>query len=817
MLLCAAVASTASSAWAPPTFLQPHPSLTDVSSLLQSSFIFLPQLPNATQVYAAFRKTFSVAVVPGAAPLHVFADARYMLFINGAYVLRGPCRFNPKRPEFDTIDVASFLRPGPNVIALLNHNYGAGAINGRIMYHSPGVTLLLELPSANVTTDATWRCTNATEYLPSPIAWSSIPDVIDGRVPGAGAWPAPSFDDSSWPLAAPLDGSAFGALQPRSLPLPVELPVPEPVVLPSGVPLSLPLTLTAGQSVLLDLGAMRMAYASGALTAETQGAELHLEFALRYVDGKPQETYGVGTTYFARSGAQSFLAGDIWVAHYVTVTCASGSFTLTALNFTDRRYPFATVGAFNSSDATLNSLWTRAVNTLASTTDDAYGSDARERNEWLQDPAEPNFITTRVAFVGPGGALSDPRPLRNLLRHAALSQLSDGRILSTFPTDRGPEDCHYSIEDYAMQWVEALRMYHEATGDDAFVAEMYPTLVAQLAYFLARITPRGLLLARQYTSFDDPLAYNHAEGAALNAFFYKALVDSAALAAVVGETEDAARFSASAVNLAAAFNAQLWNASAGAFNSGWLAAPGNNSQPGTDLLGPSVHGNLLALERGVVPADRVNTTREWFRDNFNNAGALHCCNNPDAAAMVAEKAGVAMTVTHYWVFQVLFAADTAAYDAAAVAQMRGAWGDMVSNSNDTQTLWENLHGPESCHNYGAVPAYFLSSFVLGVRLSGPVWLRALRVEPRLGGLSRVSGTVVTELGIVDAAFAIAGGGVLSFTATVPAGVAVTELRFPDADGSTLVLNGVATATVSQGRWSVVNVTNGNFTGTIRLL
>lgn len=130
------------------------------------------------------------------------------------------------------------------------------------------------------------------------------------------------------------------------------------------------------------------------------------------------------------------------------------------------------------------------------------------------DPAEPNFITTRVAFVTADGVPSDARLLRNLLRHAALSALPDGRILSTFPTDRGSEDCHYSIEDYAMQYVEALRMYYDSTGDAAFLAETYPVLRAQMAYFAARVantsTPhalaKGLLFAREYTSFDDPLA-----------------------------------------------------------------------------------------------------------------------------------------------------------------------------------------------------------------------------------------------------------------------------------------------------------------------
>ena len=150
----------------------------------------------------------------------------------------------------------------------------------------------------------------------------------------------------------------------------------------AGDGVALPLALAAGQSVLLDLGAMRMAYAAVALTAAAPGAELHLEYALRYQNGAPGETYGVGTTYIARAGANAFLSGDTWIAHYVTVTCAKGALTITALNFTDRRYPFAVAGSFASSSPELDTLWARAVNTLASVTDDAYGSDARERNEW---------------------------------------------------------------------------------------------------------------------------------------------------------------------------------------------------------------------------------------------------------------------------------------------------------------------------------------------------------------------------------------------------------------------------------------------------
>ena len=812
----------------PPAYLSPPAASPATAAALQSSFIFLPAHPPGAQVYAAFRRTFSLPSAPSAPSyLHLFADARYILLLNGRYVLRGPGRFNPKRPEFDTVDVAPYLAAGANTLAVLVHSYGSAAINGRIMYHPPGLTLLAD--AAGVATDGRWRCSNATEYQPSPAAWSSIPDVIDGRVPGAGlAWAAPGFDDSGWALAAPLDGAAFGALQPRALPLPAEAPIPPAAlsVMPAGAPLALPLALQPGAPLVLNLGAMRNAYASLALTSAAAGAALHLEFALRFRNGAPAETYGVGTSYTTRGGGarEALLTGDTWIAHYLTLT-STAPVVITEFNLTDRRYPFSTEGAFSSSDALLTTLWARAVYTIATVTDDAYGSDARERNEWLQDPAQPNFITTRVAFSGPGGALADARPLRNLLRHAALSQLPDGRILSTFPTDRGPEDCHYAIEDYSMQWVEALRMYHGSTGDAAFVAEVWPTLRAQMAYFLARLTPRGLLFAREYTSFDDPLAYVHAEGTALNAFFFKALGDAAALAAVVGDGAAGAGFAAAAARLGAAMDAALWNASAGAYNAGFLGL--NATTPGGALLGPTVHANLMALDRGVAAAapgggggggSRAAGAFAWFLSNFGNAGDTHCCTNPDAEAMVAARAGVNFTVVYYWVFQQLYAGDTRELDTAVLATMREKWGNMVESGGDAGTVWESFADSESCHNYGAVPAFFLSSFVLGVRLAGAgAWEARLVVEPRLGDLQHAEGNVVTELGVVQVSYAV-GGGALAFSLALPAGARLATLRLPDANGGSLVLNGAATPTAAEGRWSVVNLTApGSYTGIIQLL
>ncbi len=58
---------------------------------LQGAFLWLGSAPEGRQAYAAFRKRFELAEVPRAALLHLFADSRYTLWINGQYVDRGRC------------------------------------------------------------------------------------------------------------------------------------------------------------------------------------------------------------------------------------------------------------------------------------------------------------------------------------------------------------------------------------------------------------------------------------------------------------------------------------------------------------------------------------------------------------------------------------------------------------------------------------------------------------------------------------------------------------------------------------------------------
>lgn len=64
---------------------------------LDASFVWTRAEPPGKQEYAVFRRAFDLDQAPAEATLRIFADVRYVLWINGRYVERGPCRFDPKR------------------------------------------------------------------------------------------------------------------------------------------------------------------------------------------------------------------------------------------------------------------------------------------------------------------------------------------------------------------------------------------------------------------------------------------------------------------------------------------------------------------------------------------------------------------------------------------------------------------------------------------------------------------------------------------------------------------------------------------------
>ena len=174
------------------------------------------------------RKVFTLPAAAARAALKITVSDRYLLYVNGDYVGRGPARSDPRFVSFDTHDVAARLRPGANTIAVLAYHYGT--INGYTRAARAGIFVQLEIDAADGTraivgTDETWKLRAASGWSKAAARINDgigIAEIYDARADPAD-WFRPGFDDSAWPAANTKLESARGALawsylEPRQTP-----------------------------------------------------------------------------------------------------------------------------------------------------------------------------------------------------------------------------------------------------------------------------------------------------------------------------------------------------------------------------------------------------------------------------------------------------------------------------------------------------------------------------------------------------------------------------------------------------------------------
>ncbi len=662
-----------------------HTSLATAASVaeqLQRSFIWSADTAHT----AVFRKTVHLDRVPARAEAYVFADSYYALYINGKYVLLGPSRFDPSRPEYDRIDISPYLAAGDNAFAFLV--YG-GLSNGMRMAHAPGLTFLLQIGDHTYNSNALVRCSGMTRFKQAQSKWEGFVETVDAQR-DSGDPLALAFDDSQWPYARSLPGDQWGLLHERSIPLLSEKEVPATLscALPSRCK---SIQASFSRNVLLTV-AMEVEAAAGV--------------TIRIRD----------FTYLTRAGRQTLRMHDSFgLADADLMIEATDSLIFHSVRFFNRTYPFIRLARFSCDDSVLTRLWDQSIYTMEQVTEDGYQDCVWERAEWMGDAATLEWPLTRIAFSGPDSLYSDPRLIRKIIRDISQSADSSGRLKAHHPSDR--HDIHWYIEDYACLWVQALRDYYQVSGDQAFLHEMWPALTGQMQWFLDHRTASGLIRAREFVIIDNPLCYTVCEGATLNAFVYRALLDAAFLARRVKDERRSSLYQQAADDLYRSFNAVLWNPQQQTYN-------GSTEHP------PSWHSALIPLDRGIVPQERRSQVLQGLLDHYQQA----------SQAM--------FTYTHFWLLQLLFSMDTAQWDDRTLELIKLRWQKMTAMENKGYTVGESFSNERPFHNFGAVPAYFLSRKVLGVDVRWPLKKNRILIKPQLGKLKKAEGLVVTEHGPV---------------------------------------------------------------------
>ena len=719
--------------------------------------------------FTVFRKTIDLESFESAT-FNIFADTKYILWMNGVEELRGPCRFDPVSPSFDSKEVKSFLKKGKNAIVVMVMSHGS---NGKMMDHVPGLAVGLEIEESsekitNIWSDTSWKWNNKTRFLPPVQNWGFVCDRIDARIDD-GNWAQVEYDDSFWATAVSVDGTRWGKFTARTIPLLAEKEMDwQP---PNRQ--QLPVELIAGQSYIIRANEMIQGFPKIKFEAE-EGVVIKFEMGYSRDSTQVRETYGASCSYTAKSGEQEFVPTDSYGFRYLKISVLSGKtgvpfhVRLKEIDLIDRRYPYLETGSFECNDPYLNELWKRSALTMKVNCEDGYMDCAlREKAEWMGDGAVVQYPLSRTIFAiadSAGIPRSDAGLITSMLRHIAQSQSDSGMFKAHHPSDRF--DIHAYIEDYSCLWVQALRDVFEHTGNTDLVRELWDPLKKQMNWFEDNLTPNGLVYGREFTFVDNPLVYVRCEGATLNAFVYKAFRDAAFLASVIGDSNAGKKFEKQAAEISKSFNKHLWIPFKQTYSSGLS---------GGKQMMPTSHAALLALNRGVVPESRKQQVKNYLFSHYNDGGKNVSQNgiipdlffNTDLAVR-----GIDHPYTAFWLFEEMYKSGR---DSEALAFMHKKWERMMRDTV-IGTLWEAFGGGDLCHNMGAVPAYFLSTKVLGVSEKLPVSSNIIEIKPQLGNLTRAEGTIVTVHGPVHVKWKKQGD-CFSFSIDIPDGT-IAQVSLP---------------------------------------
>ena len=184
--------------------------------------VWLDQDGSGRNTHAYFRREFALTEIPSHAELHLFANSRYHLFVNGTFIEYGPVRCYPEKPLYDTHQLAPYLRKGDNVIAVHVASWGM-----ETFHHVPAPGAFVawgEVGNIQLTTGSGasgWTCRRANGYdaTAPKFSFAQAPlHLHDARLDTAD-WNQPRCAGDGWTVPVALKNQdAFGTLAPRSIP-----------------------------------------------------------------------------------------------------------------------------------------------------------------------------------------------------------------------------------------------------------------------------------------------------------------------------------------------------------------------------------------------------------------------------------------------------------------------------------------------------------------------------------------------------------------------------------------------------------------------
>jgi alpha-L-rhamnosidase len=749
--------------------------------------------------FCFLRRALELEAIPKSVPARVTADSRFVLYINGVEVGRGPTRSVPQRMAWSEFDLARQLRSGRNAIAALVRFYGVPGpwwSPAPPSYQLGFGSFAFEAPAIGVSSDAGWkgRVAPYRQHVARPAGLPTPPIEIVNGAQWPFGWHEASYDDSAWDAAVVLSA---GTLAPNRTRLPIEpYSAPEADRIGSLTALEVSLTEVArrtvasivsedpleaypkGDNASAETCDLATTYGAGGITlatpwvnvrgpagaivdiytgeelAENGIAEINpRRYAMRYILG------GTGLERAEAYEAVGF--------RYLTVLARNGA-AVEAAGAIERCYPRVGDAFFECDDQALNTIWRVGARTLELCSTDAFiDCPGREQRAWVGDSYVHALLTYTTS--------SDWRLVQRHLRICAHSRRSDGLLAMVAAGDLSASST--TIPDYSLHWIRALARYFEYSADAELVRELFPTAIEIVNAFERYRGPNGLIRDMPGWVFIDWAMIERAETtAALDALYAAALGDLAKIAGMAaGDARAATVARERAAQTRIAFEA-YWDQARGVY------------VDAADKDGPrrrvSQQTNAAAILGGCAPRERWARMLEYIladgrivvTPTISDNLAAYLSQRMDPSDYIRFDSEREVVAAQPFFSHLLHEAIVRAGRRDLIAQRCMKWWPQIERGNTCfEEYWNARPGSGSrCHAWSATPTYDLTAHVLGVRPASPGFA-TVEIAPRFGHLEYLKGRVPTPHGMIEVALNRQSGGEIM----LPAGV-IAHLRFEDA-------------------------------------
>lgn len=749
-----------------------------VASNWPAFWIASPTVPARAPGVLYFRRELRLNTVPEHYWVHVSADNRYILHVNGKYVAEGPARGDLFHWRFETVDLASFLHSGKNILAAVVWNFGdlspVAQMSDRTGFLMQGDT---QAESA-VNTGSDWQVRE--ELGRSALGHKGVhgyyaagpAEKIDGRIVDW-EWDQLTADSSGWQTPRLLGHAATREAQDASNNWElVQDPLPPMehrfvdagnVVRVDGlgsIPMfpAAPVTIPANSHVILLLdhrvlqtaypeltvsggrdAQIKVTYAEALYDAQGQKGNRN-EIAGRHIEGITDE--------FISGGGSTQVFEPLWWRAWrylqLDITTQSEPLQLLSLRAWFSAYPFRVSAAISGDIPRLKQIWSTGWRTARLCAHETYmDTPYWEQLQYVGDTR----IQALISYVMTGDAR---------LARQAITNIDDSRTPEGITQSRYPSALPQFIPPFSLLWVNMLHDYWMYVDDPQLVRHTLPHTRTVLDWYAARLRTDGLLGKVKWWEFADWTA-NYRDGippldadggsSFLTLQFIEALQAAAEMESQFGSPERVQHYQAIIRKASNALNRENWDSRYGLY----ADTPAKKSW--------SWEANILAVMLDVAPRDQQQAILERLINS-----------KPTKSSTFDGKAVPPMSEpSYYFRFYLSRALDHAGLANLYLSQLR-PWYAMLDLGLST---WAEMPEPtrSDCHAWSASPNYDLLTLVAGIRPASPGFRKVL-IEPHLQGLHHLDASMPHAGGAIHAVYKLDDSRWMA-TVTLPAGLSGT--------------------------------------------